>query len=123
MRDAAAAILGLLAERPELANLLVGDAAAVEPAVVDRYRELLVPAVAAIWAAGGVAGDTHMDPVLAFGRAQLLIFERVTAGRPKELPELLPELVYLGGGAVRRTRAGRWPRRGASEPASERARR
>jgi hypothetical protein len=37
-----------------------------------------------------------MDPVLAFGRVQLLIFERVSAGRAAELPELLPEIVYLG---------------------------
>jgi AcrR family transcriptional regulator len=96
IRGAAAAILELLAERPELANLLVGDAAAVEPAVVDRYRELLLPAVRAIWTAAGVVGDTHMNPSLAFGRAQLLVFERVTAGRAEELPVLLPELVYLG---------------------------
>ena len=38
---------------------------------------------------------THLDPWLAFGRAQLLIFDRVTAGEAERLPELLPEVVYL----------------------------
>lgn len=94
LRNATAAVLELLAARPELAHLLVGEAVAVEAAVVERYRELVVPAVAGLWEE---AGDelTHLDPWLAFGRAQLLIFDRVTAGEAGRLPELLPELVYL----------------------------
>lgn len=94
VRNATAAVLGLLAARPELAHLLVGEAVAVEPAVVDRYRDLVVPAIAALWSEEE-SGFTRLDPWLAFGRAQLLIFDRVTAGAAGRLPELLPELVYL----------------------------
>jgi AcrR family transcriptional regulator len=93
VRGAVAAILELLAERPQLAHLLVGEAVAVDPAVVDRYRDLLIPAVVAVW---GGEEPTHLDPRLAFGRAQLLVFDRVTAGEPERLPELLAEIVYLG---------------------------
>ena len=92
VRRGAAAILELLAERPQLAHLLVGEAVAVEPAVVDSYRDLLIPAVAAIW---GGEEATHLDPRLAFGRAQLLVFDRVTAEEAERLPELLPDIVYL----------------------------
>jgi len=94
VRKATAAVLELLGARPELAHLLVGEAVAVEPAVVERYRDLVVPAVSALWD-DGKDGATRLDPWLAFGRAQLLIFERVTAGEPDRLPELLPEVVYL----------------------------
>jgi AcrR family transcriptional regulator len=92
VRRATAAILELLAERPQLAHLLVGEAVAVEPAVVDRYRDLLIPALGAIL---GGEEATHLDARLAFGRAQLLVFDRVTAGEAARLPELLPEVVYL----------------------------
>jgi AcrR family transcriptional regulator len=92
VRRATAAILELLAERPQLAHLLVGEAVAVEPAVVNRYRDLLIPAVGAVW---GEVEATHLDARLAFGRAQLLVFDRVTAGEAERLPELLPEIVYL----------------------------
>lgn len=94
VRAGTAAVLDLLATRPELGHLLVGEAVAVEPAVVERYRDLVVPALAQLWARSE-EGPTHLDPSLAFGRAQLLIFDRVTAGEPERLTELLPELVYL----------------------------
>jgi AcrR family transcriptional regulator len=94
VRNATAAVLDLLAERPELAHLMVGEAVAVEPAVVERYRDLVVPAVSGLWD-GGEDGPTRLDPWLAFGRAQLLILARVTAGEGERLPELLPEIVYL----------------------------
>ncbi|HEY1853749.1 MAG TPA: TetR/AcrR family transcriptional regulator [Solirubrobacterales bacterium] len=96
VRRATAAVLGLLAARPELAHLLVGEAVAVEPAVVERYRDLVVPAISRLWGDGADDNGRHqLDPWLAFGRAQLLIFDRVTAGGAARLPELLPEIVYL----------------------------
>src|SRR5690242_8847608 len=49
VREATAAVLELLAARPQLAHLLVGEAVAVEPAVVERYRQLVVPALARLW--------------------------------------------------------------------------
>lgn len=92
---ATAAMLGLMASRPALAQLLTGDAPGVEPAVVERYRKLLIPAVAGLWEGGEVA-ETHMSPNLAFGRAQILIFRQAAGGEAATLPQLLPELVYLG---------------------------
>ena len=94
VREATAAMLELLAARPQLAHLLVGEAVAVEPAVVERYRDLVVPALAGLWD-GDADGPTRLDPWLAFGRAQILVFDRVTAGEAERLPDLLPELVYL----------------------------
>jgi AcrR family transcriptional regulator len=94
VREGTAAVLGLLAARPQLAHLLVGEAVAVEPAVVERYRELVIPALTRLWD-DSETGPTHIDPWLSFGRAQIVIFDRVTAGEAERLPELLPELVYL----------------------------
>jgi AcrR family transcriptional regulator len=94
VRRATAAVLELLAERPELGQLMVGEAVAVEPAVVERYRDLVVPAVSALWGEGE-AGSHRLDPWLAFGRAQLLIFALISAGEAERLPELLPDVVYL----------------------------
>lgn len=91
---ATAAMLALMASKPAVAQLLTGDATGVEPAVVERYRKLLIPAVAGLWK--GRSSDTHMDPNLAFGRAQVLIFKQTAAGEAGTLPQLLPELVYLG---------------------------
>lgn len=96
VRKATAAMLARMAERPEIGQLLAGDAVAVEPVVVERYRRLLIPALEALWQADeGPPGKVHTDPRLAFGRAQLLIFNRIAADRSSELLDLLPELVYL----------------------------
>lgn len=35
------------------------------------------------------------DPRAAFGRAQVLILDQLVAGRVKQLPKLLPEIVYI----------------------------
>jgi len=92
---ATAAILERMAANPALAQLLTGDAVAVEPAVVDRYRRLVIPAAAGLWDTAGEPQTPSMDPGLAFSRAQLLIFNQIAAGRSALLPKLLPEIVYL----------------------------
>lgn len=92
---ATAAVLERMAEKPAIAQLLIGDAVAVEPAILDRYRRLLLPALAALWDATGETQQAHIDPGLAFGRAQLLIFNQIAAGNAARLPDLLPALVYL----------------------------
>ncbi len=95
LRKAAAAALELMASKPALAQLVMGDAVTVEPAIVDRYREMVIPAVEGLW--NGAAPDPpHTDPYLAFGRAQVLIFSQIAADRTERLPELLPEIVYIG---------------------------
>jgi AcrR family transcriptional regulator len=95
VRKAAAAILGVMGSRPALAQMVAGDAVTVEPAVVNRYRKLVIPALENLWDAAGEPRQTHSDPRLAFGRAQVLIFNQIAAGRAAQLPELLSEIVYV----------------------------
>lgn len=93
VRKAAAAVLELLASRPELARLLAIEAVAVDPTISGRYRELLVPALEDLWEEE--PPRTGMSPGLALGRVQLLVFSQVAAGRAADLPDLLPGVVYL----------------------------
>jgi AcrR family transcriptional regulator len=95
VRKVAAASLELMAAKPALAQLVMGEAVAVEPAVVGRYRRIVIPAVEKLWDVTGEAREFHTDPLLAFGRAQVLIYNQIIAGRTTGLPELLPEMVYL----------------------------
>jgi AcrR family transcriptional regulator len=96
VRKAAATILKLMAAKPALTQLLMGEAVAVEPAVIGRYRKLLIPALEKLWIDAGEPRKGRTDPRLAFGRAQVLIYNQITAGRAQQLPELLPEIVYIG---------------------------
>jgi len=94
-RKAATAVLGALAERPGLAHLLSGDAIAVDPAVIERYRRATIPALEALWSEDSNQADPHLDPRLAFGQAQVLLLNQIATGKTDRLPELLPEIVYL----------------------------
>jgi AcrR family transcriptional regulator len=95
VRKAAAAMLGLMAARPAVAQLVTGDAVTVEPAIVNRYRKLVIPALEKLWDDSGETRRSHTDPALAFGRAEVLIFSQIAAGRTAHLTELLPEIVYI----------------------------
>jgi AcrR family transcriptional regulator len=94
-RKAATAVLAAMAERPAMAQLLTGDAIAVDPAVVERYRGLMIPALESLWTAAGETPRSHTDARLAFGQGQILILNQIAAGHSDRLPELLPEIVYL----------------------------
>lgn len=94
-RKAAGAVLDALAARPGLAQLLSGDAIAVDPAAIERYRRATIPALEALWSPNGDGASPHTDPRLAFGQAQVLLLNQIATGKPDRLPELLPELVYL----------------------------
>ena len=52
-RKAAAAVLQALAARPGLAQLLTGDAIAVEPKVIECYRKATIPALEGLWSGAG----------------------------------------------------------------------
>jgi AcrR family transcriptional regulator len=93
-RMAATAVVEALAARPGLAQMLAGDAMAVDPIVIERYRRATVPALEALWGGRGRV-QAHTDPRLAFGQAQVLILNQIATGKPDRLPELLPEIVYL----------------------------
>lgn len=94
-RKAAIAVLDTLSARPGLAQLLTGDAIALQPKVVERYRRATVPALEALWRLDGEKPQAHTDPRLAFGQAQVLILNQIATGRADRLPELRGEIVYL----------------------------
>jgi len=94
-RKAATAVLETLAARPGLAQLLTGDAIALQPKVVERYRRATVPALESLWRTGGKHPRAHTNPRLAFGQAQVLILNRIASGEADRLPELRGEIVYL----------------------------
>ena len=94
-RKAATAILETLAARPGLAQLVTGDAIALQPKVVERYRQATVPALQALWRTDGKMPVAHIDPRLAFGQAQVLILNHIATGQADRLPELRGEIVYL----------------------------
>lgn len=94
-RKAAIAVLETLAARPGLAQILTGDAIALQPRVVERYRRATVPALEALWRRDGERLQAHTDPRLAFGQAQVLILNQIATGKADRLPELRGEIVYL----------------------------
>jgi AcrR family transcriptional regulator len=94
-RRATVAGLELLAAEPELALVLSGDVVGVDPRRVDRYGKLAIPAVESLWTRAGKTPRKHSSPGIAFGRAQLLVFHEVAAGRAEKLPALVPNIVYL----------------------------
>ena len=94
-RGATTAVVEALAQRPGLAQLLSGDAIAVEPRVIEQFRKATIPALEALWSSNGDQVETYTDPRLAFGQAQVLILNQIATGEAKQLPDLLPELVYL----------------------------
>ncbi len=95
VRKGAAAVLQALAARPGLAQLLTGDAIAVEPRVIECYRKATIPALEGLWSREGETTKAHTDPRVAFGQAQVLILNQIATGKADRLPELLPEIVYL----------------------------
>ncbi len=94
-RKGATAVVGALAAKPGLAQVLTGDAMAVDPQVIERYRRATIPALEALWSQGGERPAAHTDPRLAFGQAQVLILNQIATGKPDQVLELLPDIVYL----------------------------
>lgn len=94
VRKGTSAVIQALAERPGLAQLLTGDAIAVDPRVIECYRKATIPALEGLFAREGAA-QAYSDPRLAFGKAQVLILNQIAIGEADRLPELLPEIVYL----------------------------
>jgi AcrR family transcriptional regulator len=94
-RKGATAVVEALAAKPGLAQVLTGDALAVEPQVIERYRRATIPALEALWSENGGRPAAHTDPRLAFGQAQVLILNQIATGKLDQLLELLPEVVYL----------------------------
>jgi AcrR family transcriptional regulator len=94
-RKAVTAVVDALVARPGLAQLLTGDAFAVDPMITGRYRKATIPPLEALWANRNGESKGHTDPRLAFGQIQVLILHQIASGKPDHLAEVLPELVYL----------------------------
>lgn len=95
VRDVIAAVLELLAAKPDHAKLLLVEAPIVDPEIVRRYRNLAIGALKKQLAAEDGTRGAQADPEIAFGRAKVLIADYVAAGQIDALPTLLPELVYI----------------------------
>jgi AcrR family transcriptional regulator len=95
VRKATTTVIEALAERPGLAQLLTGDAIAVDPRVIECYRKATIPAIEGLWSRSEGSAQAYSDPRLAFGKAQVLILNQIAIGEADRLPELLPEIVYL----------------------------
>ncbi len=95
LREATAALLALMAAKPALTQFAVGEAVAVEPAVIERFGAIAIPALEGLWERAGGSTRRHADPRLALGRVQVLIFDQLTSGGAAELPSLLLEVLYL----------------------------
>ncbi len=92
VRRASAAVLERLAARPAVAQLLAAEAVSVDPAVLGRYRALLMPSLERLL---GPSPEGAVNPGLALGRAQLLILNQLTGDGARRLADLEPEIVYL----------------------------
>lgn len=95
VRNVIAAVLELLAAKPDHAKLLLVEAPIVDPEIVRRYRNLAIGALKKQLAAEDGSRGAAADPEIAFGRAKVLIAEHIAAGQIDDLPSLLPELVYI----------------------------
>jgi AcrR family transcriptional regulator len=94
-RKSLAAILDVLATNPALAQLALAESVTVDSAVVERYRKLTIPALEQLWTQTGEPLRTYSDARVALDRVQVLIFNQLSCGRVKQLPDLLPEIVYI----------------------------
>ena len=95
VRDVIAAVLELLASKPDYTKLLLLEGPIVDPEIVRRYRNFALGALEKQLAAVDGARRAAADPEIAFGRAKVLISYYVAAGQAEDLPSLLPELVYI----------------------------
>ena len=95
VRNVIAAVLQGLAARPKQTKMLLVEAPIVDPEIVRRYRSFVIGALEKQLQGEGIAADAQANPEIAFGRAKVLIAGYVAAGRVKQLPTLLPELVYI----------------------------
>jgi AcrR family transcriptional regulator len=94
LREAIVAVLGLLAAKPAYAKLVLIETAIIDPAIIGGYRDAVVETLEAEWKSQKGSKRSEADARIAFGRALVLLAERLAAGHAKELPLLQPELVY-----------------------------
>jgi AcrR family transcriptional regulator len=95
IRGAIAAVLELLAAKPAYAKLVLLEIPVLDPAIIARHGELTVDGLKEQWEVGKGGKRAGADARIAFGRAHLLAADYLAADRADQLPELLPEIVYI----------------------------
>ncbi len=95
VRDAITVLLERMAAKPEYAHMLLVEAPAVDPMIVQRYRRTAIDALQKDWQPRKGTQTGGADPEIAFGRAKVLIAHHLAGREIEQLPELLPELVYI----------------------------
>lgn len=95
VHDVAEAALEHLSAKPAHASLLLVEAPTVDPEIVRGYREIAVQALESCLKSDGRTPRAGADPEIAFGRAKLLAAGYLATGKVKQLPSLLPEVVYI----------------------------
>lgn len=93
-----ATLLGKIAERPDLAQMVTRSFPAIRPSAYRRYSEL-VSRFAPLMREGreysGMGDELPRDvELLAVGAAESLIFTEVVAGRADRLPAMMPEILF-----------------------------
>jgi len=96
VRRAIVAVLELMESAPAYTRLVVIEAVAVDPRLIDRFRKLVIEGIR-----GAARGDSLGEKPLAsasrtaFGQAQVLIANQILTGQEGTLSGLLPDLVYI----------------------------
>jgi AcrR family transcriptional regulator len=98
VRGGLEALLAELADRPEVAATLTGGYPALGPARQARYQGFLERLVAALRVrreTAGVDGDLPGEvDSLAIGAAEAIVFEEIAQGRTRELPAMVPSILF-----------------------------
>ncbi len=95
VRRAIAAALALMTAAPDYTRLVVIEAIAVDPSLIDRFRTLLIAALRGAGDGADGALPNKAATRTAYGQAQVLVANQILVGRGDELQELLPDIVYI----------------------------
>jgi AcrR family transcriptional regulator len=95
IRKTIAAVLELLASKPALTKLALIEAVGVQPHLINGYWEMVVDKLRIPRPPDKEDALPADAARIAVGTAQVLIAQQVATGRTKQLPSLLPDLVYI----------------------------
>jgi AcrR family transcriptional regulator len=92
------ALLGALAEQPDVARMATVEIPAAGPEAHRRYREAIGRFVSFFLDGRKLSGRGERLPketeLMAVGGAEAIIFDEVVAGRAEGLRELLPDILF-----------------------------
>jgi len=95
VRKTIAAVLELLASKPAFTNLALIEAVGVKPGLLNNYWQLVVENLQTPPPPRKDGGPGPDAARFAVGTAQVLIAQQIASGQTEQLPNLLPDLVYI----------------------------